>query len=129
MKNKISLLFYIIVTITIVVPPVCQVAAGPVTLVTKLVRGKPGQWKYLPENSDWRCGEREMEDTESARVLGVGVGLFLIILIWSLAVAGLLFLTRLKTGPSVGLLTAASLLTMLLLLIPRKVSTLSPLII
>lgn len=65
-----------------------------------------------------------MEDTESARVLGVGLGLFLIILIWSLAVAGLLFLTRLKTGPSVGIITAASLLTLIMLLIPRKVRTL-----
>ena len=63
-----------------------------------------------------------MEDRESARVLGVGVGLFLIILIWALAVAGLTFLTRLKTGPSVGILSAALLLTIILLVIPRKVS-------
>ena len=69
-----------------------------------------------------------MEETESARVLGVGVGLFLIILIWSLAVAGLLFLTRLKTGPSVGIISAASLLTIILLVIPRKVRTPSSLL-
>ena len=66
-----------------------------------------------------------MDDRESARVLGVGVGLFLIILIWALAVAGLLFLTRLKTGPSVGIISAASLLTLILLVIPRKVTSLT----
>ena len=61
-----------------------------------------------------------MSDEESARVLGVGVGLFLIILIWSLSLAGLLFITRLTTGSSVGILTTASLLTLLLLVIPRQ---------
>ena len=66
-----------------------------------------------------------MDERESARVLGVGVGLFLIILIWALAVAGLTFLTRLKTGPSVGILSAAILLTIILLVIPRKVSVVS----
>ena len=66
-----------------------------------------------------------MDDGDSARVLGVGVGLFLIILIWALAVAGLLFLTRLKTGPSVGIISAATLLTLILLVIPRKVSNLT----
>ena len=72
--------------------------------------------------------DREMDDSESGRVLGVGVGLFLIILIWSLAVAGLLFLTRLKTGPSVGIISVASLLTLILLVIPRKVRTPSSLL-
>merc|ERR1712038_1077071 len=62
----------------------------------------------------------EMSEEESARVLGVGVGLFLIILIWSLSLAGLLFITRLNTGSSVGILTTASLLTLLLLVIPRQ---------
>merc|ERR1712066_551189 len=59
----------------------------------------------------------EMSEEEPARVLGVGVGLFLI---WSLSLAGLLFITRLNTGSSVGILTTASLLTLLLLVIPRQ---------
>ena len=61
-----------------------------------------------------------MSDEESTRVLGLGLGLFLIILIWSLALAGLLFITRLNTGSSVGILATASLLTLLLLVIPRQ---------
>ena len=61
-----------------------------------------------------------MTDEESTRVLGLGLGLFLIILIWSLALAGLLFITRLNTGSSVGILVTASLLTLLLLVIPRQ---------
>lgn len=61
-----------------------------------------------------------MSDEESTRVLGLGLGLFLIILIWSLALAGLLFITRLNTGSSVGILVTASLLTLLLLVIPRQ---------
>ena len=61
-----------------------------------------------------------MEEEEGTRVLGVGVGLFLIILVWSLAVATLLVVTRRGAGASVGIVTTATIVTMVLLLIPRQ---------
>ena len=62
-----------------------------------------------------------MDDDGGARVLGVGVGLFLIILTWSLAVAGVLLLTRRGAGASAGVVVSAALVTLLLLIIPRQV--------
>ena len=54
-------------------------------------------------------------------MLGVGVGLFLIILVWSLALAAVLLLTRTRTGSVVTIITAATLVTVILLVIPRQV--------
>ena len=61
------------------------------------------------------------EDQEGARVLGLGVGLFLIILIWSLTLAAVLLLSRMAGGSSLSLVSLAILITALLLVIPREV--------
>ena len=62
-----------------------------------------------------------MEDEEEgARVLGLGVGLFLIILTWSLALAAALLMARIAAGSGVSIVT---LVTLLLLVIPRQVDT------
>ena len=61
------------------------------------------------------------EDQEGARVLGLGVGLFLIILIWSLTLAAVLLLSRMAGGSSLSLVSLAILVTALLLVIPREV--------
>ena len=52
---------------------------------------------------------------ESGRVLGVGVGLFIIILVWAIAFAGLLMLTNLDVGTAIGILGFAVLNTGVLL--------------
>ena len=57
---------------------------------------------------------------ESGRVLGVGVGLFIIILVWSVAVAGLLMFTRMAVGSAIGIISLASVITVILLLVPRE---------
>ena len=62
-----------------------------------------------------------MEQEEGARVLGVGVGLFLIILIWSLALAGVLLLTRTTTGNCIAIISLAFMSTIILVIIPRQV--------
>ena len=65
-----------------------------------------------------------MEDEEEgARVLGLGVGLFLIILTWSLALAAALLMARTAAGSGVTIVTIATLVTLLLLVIPRQVPT------
>ena len=61
------------------------------------------------------------EDQEGARVLGLGVGLFLIILIWSLTLASVLLLSRMAAGSSLSLVSLAILVTAILLVIPREV--------
>ena len=63
------------------------------------------------------------EVEESARVLGLGVGLFLIILTWSLALAAALLMARTAAGSGVTIVTIATLVTLLLLVIPRQVDT------
>merc|ERR1712172_98470 len=60
------------------------------------------------------------EDQEGARVLGLGVGLFLIILVWSLTLAAVLLLSRMATGSSLSLVSLAILVTAILLVIPRE---------
>ena len=57
---------------------------------------------------------------ESGRVLGVGVGLFIIILVWSCALAGLATLSRLAVGSAVGLCSVATVVTVCLFLVPRE---------
>jgi len=57
---------------------------------------------------------------ESARVLGVGVGLFIIILVWAVALAGLLMFTRMDVGSAIGILGLASVITVVLLIVPRE---------
>merc|ERR1719206_850579 len=52
------------------------------------------------------------------RVLGVGVGLFILILVWSAALAGLLLLSRLAVGSAIAILGLATTVTVLLLLVP-----------
>ena len=65
-----------------------------------------------------------MEDEEEgAQVLGLGVGLFLIILTWSLALAAALLMARTAAGSGVTMVTIATLVTLLLLVIPRQVDT------
>merc|ERR1719206_1230783 len=54
------------------------------------------------------------------RVLGVGVGLFNLILVWSAALAGLLLLSRLAVGSAIAILGLATTVTVLLLLVPRE---------
>ena len=66
------------------------------------------------------------EDQEGARVLGLGVGLFLIILIWSLTLAAVLLLSRMAGGSSLSLVSLAILITALLLVIPREVLKIKP---
>ena len=61
------------------------------------------------------------EDEEGARVLGLGVGLFLIILVWSLTLASVLLLSRMAAGSSLSLVSLAILVTTVLLAIPREV--------
>ena len=61
------------------------------------------------------------EDEEGARVLGLGVGLFLIILVWSLTLAAVLLLSRMAAGSSLSLVSLAILVTTVLLAIPREV--------
>ena len=54
------------------------------------------------------------------RVLGVGVGLFILILVWSVALAGLLLLSRIDVGSAIVILSLATTVTVLLLLVPRE---------
>ncbi len=51
---------------------------------------------------------------------GVGVGLFLLILIWSCAVCGLLLFSRVNSSLSTLLLILASIITVVLLAVPRR---------
>ena len=60
---------------------------------------------------------------ESGRVLGVGVGLFIIILVWATAFASLLMLTNLDVGSAIGIIGLASVITVVLLVIPREQKT------
>ena len=53
-------------------------------------------------------------------IAGVGVGLFLLILIWSVAVCGLLLFSRVNTTLSTLLLILASIVTLILVVVPRK---------
>merc|ERR1719278_1479572 len=64
--------------------------------------------------------EMDLEDeTESVRILGIGVGLFLIILVWAAALSALLLVSRLALGPSLAAVGLASLVTAILVAIPR----------
>ena len=60
---------------------------------------------------------------ESGRVLGVGAGLFIIILVWAIAFAVLLMLTNMDVGSAIGIIGLASLITVVLLVIPREQKT------
>ena len=53
-------------------------------------------------------------------MLGVGVGLFIIILVWAVALAGLLMFTRMDVGSAIGILGLASVITVVLLIVPRE---------
>ena len=62
----------------------------------------------------------EMEEVEeSTRVLGLGVGLFLLILIWFCTIAGLLLFSRLDSPQGLVYVLLASVVTAILLAIPR----------
>ena len=50
----------------------------------------------------------------SPRVLGLGIGLFILVLVWSLTVLGILLCSRLSTAAVSGLVAMASLLTFVL---------------
>ena len=61
-----------------------------------------------------------MEDPESSpRVLGIGIGLFLIILVWTAAISVLVLVSRMASGASVVALGLAALVTAVLVAVPR----------
>ena len=60
-----------------------------------------------------------MEEEEGARVLGLGVGLFILILIWFCTAAGLLLFSRLDSPQGLVYVLLASIVTAVLLAIPR----------
>ena len=62
----------------------------------------------------------EQDGGDGARVLGIGVGLFLLILIWSCTVAGLVLVSRSGSALSTVLIVLASILTIVLLAVPRE---------
>lgn len=62
----------------------------------------------------------EQDGGDGARVLGIGVGLFLLILIWSCTVAGLVIVSRSGSALSSVLIVLASILTVVLLAVPRE---------
>ena len=47
------------------------------------------------------------EDHESPRVLGVGIGLFILILLWSFSLVGSLLLSRMSSGISTAIILVA----------------------
>ena len=47
------------------------------------------------------------EDHESPRVLGVGLGLFILILLWSFSLVGSLLLSRMSSGISTAIILIA----------------------
>ena len=51
---------------------------------------------------------------EGPRVLGLGIGLFILVLVWALTVLGILLCSRLSTAAVSGLVAMASLLTIVL---------------
>ena len=59
---------------------------------------------------------------EGPRVLGLGIGLFILVLVWALTVLGILLCSRLSTAAVSGLVAMASLLTIVLgwLFFPKK---------
>ena len=61
----------------------------------------------------------ELEVEEGPRVLGIGVGLFLLILLWSFTIIGTLLCSRLSSGGVTVIVSMASLITVLLLATPR----------
>ena len=56
-------------------------------------------------------------------MLGFGVGLFIIILVWAIAITGLLMLTNIDIGSAIGIIGLASVITVVLLVIPREHKT------
>ncbi len=59
------------------------------------------------------------EVVDGPRVLGLGVGLFLLILLWSFALAAVLVWTRLSAGATLGITALAGVITAVMLAIPR----------
>ena len=59
------------------------------------------------------------EEQDGVRVLGIGVGLFLLILVWSCTVAGLVLVSRTGSAISTALIVLATIITIVLLAIPR----------
>ena len=48
------------------------------------------------------------EDHEGPRVLGIGLGLFILVLLWSFSIVGSLLLSRLSSGISTAIILGAS---------------------
>ena len=75
--------------------------------------------RKLPFNSISKLHHIEVSMLEddiqaSPRVLGLGIGLFILVLVWSLTVLGILLCSRLSTAAVSGLVAMASLLTIVL---------------
>ena len=70
----------------------------------------------LPFNFQVTSHRNMLEDDiqASPRVLGLGIGLFILVLVWSLTVLGILLCSRLSTAAVSGLVAVASLLTIVL---------------
>ena len=62
----------------------------------------------------------EQDGGDGVRILGIGVGLFLLILIWSITVSGLVLVSRSGSAQSNVLIVLASILTIVLLAVPRE---------
>lgn len=68
----------------------------------------------------------ELVVQEGPRILGIGVGLFLLILLWSITVIATLLCSRLSSGMSTALVSLSLLITILLLSIPRNPPVMVP---
>ena len=60
-----------------------------------------------------------MVEEEGTRILGVGVGLFLLILVWATALSGLVLISRLGSAVIASILSLASIFTLILIVVPR----------
>ena len=108
----------------------CRAMARTLAHISDIPRRRPGaEWTITITQpslagASTHTEHKVMEDEEeSARVLGLGVGLFLIILTWSLALAAALLMARTAAGSGVTIVTIATLVTLLLLVIPRQVAS------
>ena len=105
----------------------CRAMARTLAHISDIPRRRPGaEWTITitqPSHTTHTQHKVMEEEEESARVLGLGVGLFLIILTWSLALAAALLMARTAAGSGVTIVTIATLVTLLLLVIPRQVAS------
>ena len=61
----------------------------------------------------------ELEVSEGPRIFGIGVGLFLLILLWSFTIIGVLLCSRLSTGAVTAIISLTALVTGVLIAVPR----------